>query len=93
MKAPAFLLPLFRRWRKHTKHNKFSTPLTTEDDTAGLEEKVKRLERELAETRQNASKSNAECQKLRNFQKSLDDEVQDLTETLFQVCNVLLLLR
>uniref|UniRef100_A0AC35G8Q0 GDP/GTP exchange factor Sec2 N-terminal domain-containing protein n=1 Tax=Panagrolaimus sp. PS1159 TaxID=55785 RepID=A0AC35G8Q0_9BILA len=59
-------------------------PSSADDPDETLEEKVKRLEHELKESRRVAAKSDAECQKLLKMQKTLDNEVQDLTETLFQ---------
>ncbi|KAE9550211.1 hypothetical protein FO519_006578 [Halicephalobus sp. NKZ332] len=59
-------------------------PSSAEERDETPEEKIKRLEKELKEACRHAFESDRRCDELKKLQKSLDNEVQDLTETLFQ---------
>jgi len=59
-------------------------PSSAEERDETPEEKIKRLEKELKEACRHAVDSDRRCEELKKLQKSLDNEVQDLTETLFQ---------
>src|SRR5690606_8912330 len=61
-------------------------PSSAEERDETPEEKIKRLEKELKDACRHAVDSDRRCEELKKLQKSLDNEVQDLTETLFQVC-------
>uniref|UniRef100_A0A914Y3J0 Uncharacterized protein n=1 Tax=Panagrolaimus superbus TaxID=310955 RepID=A0A914Y3J0_9BILA len=87
MPAPFSRVSSFFTRNKHNqKPPNFSSgliPSSADDPDETVEEKVKRLEHELKESRRIGAKSDAECQKLLKLRDAMDDEVQDLTEKLF----------
>uniref|UniRef100_A0A7E4V874 Sec2p domain-containing protein n=1 Tax=Panagrellus redivivus TaxID=6233 RepID=A0A7E4V874_PANRE len=76
---------IFRRKRAKEPEDSGLTPSSIADDIdETADEKVVRLEKELQNMRRYAAESDAKCKQLQRMQKTLDNEVQDLTESLFQ---------